>query len=147
MRAQQCRFLGLRQLAHLGIGLRIGGERLEVGDLGSDRAIGLDRFDHGAELGEFARQLDVGVGAQAAGQLAFHQFMASEQGVEPVLRQCDQSCNPSAAAKPSSLWRIDTLPTGCSSNGKMAVSPLRQSRSSSSALTGPTADGDSDSER
>ena len=125
----------------------VGGERFEVGDLGGDRAIGLDRLDHGAELGEFARQLDVASAAQVAGQLAFHECMAGEQGIEPVLRQRDQSCNPSAAAKPSSLWRIDTLPTGCSRNGKMAVSPLRQSRSSSSALTGPTADGDSDSER
>jgi hypothetical protein len=42
---------------------------------------------------------------------------------------------------------MDTLPTGCARNGKIACSPLRQSRSSSSALTGPTAEGDSDSER
>ncbi len=125
----------------------VGEQRFEIGDLGGDGAIGLDRLDHGTELGEFARQLDVGVGAQAAGELAFHHFVAGEQGIEPVLRQRDQSCKPSAAAKPSSFWRIDTLPTGCSRSGRMAASPLRQSRSSSSALTGPTADGDSDSER
>ncbi len=143
---EQRRPLGVGELAHLGIG-RVRRERLEVGDLGGDGAIGLDRLDDGRELGEFARQLDVVVAAQISRELAFHQVVAGEQGVELVLRQRNQSCSPSAAAKPSSLWRIDTLPTGCSRNGRIAVSPLRQSRSSSNALTGPTAEGDSDSDR
>ena len=112
LRACKAGFSAAGHFAHLGIGRGVRGERVEVGDLGGDGAIGLDRLDDGSELGEFARQLDVVVAAQIGRELALHQVVAGEQGIEAVLRQRDQSCSPSAAAKPSSLWRIDTLPTG-----------------------------------
>src|SRR6185437_215321 len=118
-----------------------------IGDFGRDGAVSLDRLNHRAELGKFTRQLDVSLGRKIGGQLAFHQGVAVEQGVELLLRQSNHSCRPSAAAKLSSLWRIDTLPTGCDKKGRIACSPLRQSSSSISALIGPTADGDNDSAR
>ena len=132
------------ELAHFCVGRGVVDECREFGDFPVGGAIGFDRFDDGAELGEFARQLDVGVGTQTAGELAFHQRMAGEQGVQFLLRQDGQSCNPSVAAKPSSLWRIDTLPTGCARQGRSISSPLRQSSPSRSAFTGPTAEGVSD---
>src|SRR5207247_2068254 len=127
---------------HFRIGRGVIGQRRKIGDLFVRIAIGFDRLDDRTESGEFPRQLDVSVGAQAARKLAFQQRVASEQGVHFLLRQYDQSCNPSAAAKFSSLWRIEMLPTGCSRLGKSMASPLRQSSSSSSAFTGPTAEGE-----
>ena len=38
------------------------------------------------------------------------------------------------------MWRMETLPTGCSRHGRRNSSALRQSRSSRSAFTGPTAE-------
>ena len=72
----------LRHVAHLGVGRGIGDQRFEVGDLGRDAAIGLDLLDHGAELGEFARQLDEGLRRQLARQLGLDRGMAGEQRVE-----------------------------------------------------------------
>ena len=139
--------LGIGELAHVCVGFRIIDKRGEIGDFLFGIAIGFDCRDDRAELGELARQLDVCVGTQAAGELAFHQRVAGEQRIELLLRQNDQSCRPSAAAKLSSLSRMETLPTGCSRQGRIAASPLRISSSSNSALTGPTADGDSESVR
>ena len=71
----------------VGVGRRIVDQRREIGDFPVGSAIGLDRFDHRAELGEFARQLDVGLRAQAARKLALHQGMAGKQRVQFLLRQ------------------------------------------------------------
>ena len=139
--------LGIGELAHVRVGFRIIDKRGEVGDFLFGIAIGLDRRDDGAELGEFPRQLDVSVRTQAAGELAFHQRVAGKQRIKLLLRQDNQSCSPSAAAKLSSLSRMETLPTGCSRQGRTAASPLRISSSSNSALTGPIADGESESVR
>src|SRR6476661_3598893 len=116
--------LKVGELAHFCVCRGVVDERREFGDLPVGGAIGFDRFDDGAELGEFARQLDVSVGTQAAGELAFHQRMAGEQGVQFLLGQDGQSCNPSVAAKPSSLWRIDTLPTGWDASSPHSVTGL-----------------------
>ena len=69
-----------------------------------DRAIGLDRLDHRRELGEFARQLDVGVGRDSCrASSASTSGMAGEQRVEFAFRAArSQSCRPSASAKASS---------------------------------------------
>ena len=124
--------------------MRVIDKRVKIDDFIFRAAIGLDFLDDRAELREFPRQLDVGIGAQSAGELAFHQGVAGKQCIKLLLWQDNQSCSPSAAAKLSSLSRMETLPIGCSRQGRRAASPLRISSSSNIALTGPTADGESE---
>ena len=102
---------------------------------------------HRPELGKFARKFYVGFRAQAARELAFHHGMAGKQRIHFLVWQYNQSCNPSEAAKLSSLCRMEMLPIGSFRLGNRTASPLRQSSSSSSAFTGPTAEGESDNVR
>src|SRR5262245_24574326 len=139
--------LHVGELADFGIGPRVIDQCCKLGDLLVGAAICPYCLDNRAEFGEFPRQPDVGIGSQSGGKLAFHHRVAGEQGIHFLLWQDYQSCNPSAAAKPSSFWRIDTLPTGFSRQGNSMASPLRQSRSRSNAFTGPTAEGVSESVR
>src|SRR5579872_5416009 len=141
------RLLRFRELAHLGTVLRVRDQRVEIGDFGFGGTIGFDDLDGGRKLSELARELDVSLRRKVGRHLVFHQRVAGNERVELLLRQRGQSCRPSAAANFSSCARTDTLPTGFSKSGRTACSPLRQSRSSSSAFTGPTIDGDSENER
>src|SRR5262249_13943840 len=139
--------LVVAKLSLLLVGAGIIDQRGKLSDFLIGAAIGFDRFDDWGEFGEFTRQFDVSVRSQSAGELAFHQCMAGKQSLHLLLGQDRQSCNPSAAAKVSSLWRMETLPTGCSRHDRRISSPFRQSRSSRSAFTGPTADGERDNVR
>src|SRR5262249_16986862 len=58
-----------------------------------------------------------------------------------------QICSPSSAANALSRSRIRRLPVGLSISGCMRAAALPALRSSSMALTGPTADGESENER
>src|SRR5215471_6536117 len=62
----ELRLLGGGHRAHFRIGRRVGDERIEARDLGNDGAIVLHRLDDGSELGELARELDVGLGRYRA---------------------------------------------------------------------------------
>ena len=153
------RLLGGRQLAHLGVGRGIVEHRLQPCDLGNDAAIVLHGLDDRSELGELARELDIDLGRQLLGELGFHHLVAGEQCVEFLFREhrslnplgttagSHQICSFWSAAKALSCSRIDTLPAGLSSSLPRRAAALPASSSSSMALTGPTADGDSDSER
>jgi hypothetical protein len=79
--------LGERQRAHFGVGCGIRNERIEPLDLGDDGAIALHRPDDGSELGEFARELDVGLGRHRVCELAFNRLVAGDECVEFLLRQ------------------------------------------------------------
>ena len=83
----ELRPLGERQRAHFGIGCGIRDERLEALDLGDDAAIVLHRLDDGSELGEFAGELDVGLGRHRVRELAFDRLMAGDECVEFLLRK------------------------------------------------------------
>src|SRR5262249_41867 len=58
-----------------------------------------------------------------------------------------QICSPCSAAKALSRSRIGGLPLGPSISGCIRAAALPALRSSSIALTGPTADGESENER
>ena len=60
---------------------------VEIGEFGGDAAIGLHAIGHRTELGEFARELDVGFGRQSLRQLGFDRRVAREQGVELGFRE------------------------------------------------------------
>ena len=51
-------------------------------ELALRRAIGFHRLDHRRQLGEFARQLHVGLGRQRGGKVAFERRMADDKRVE-----------------------------------------------------------------
>jgi hypothetical protein len=57
------------------------------------------------------------------------------------------NCKPSDSAKACKRWRIGTLPAGLSINGSISYAALLLSSSSNMALTGPSAEGVTDSER
>src|SRR5215831_15736419 len=82
----ELRLLGGGHRAHFGIGRRVGDERIEARDLGGDGAIVLHRLDDGSELGELARELDVGFGRHRARQLAFDRLVAGDERIEFWLR-------------------------------------------------------------
>src|SRR5262245_7628476 len=58
-----------------------------------------------------------------------------------------QICSPCSAAKVLSRLRIGRLPLGPSISGCIRAAALPALRSSSMALTGPTADGESENDR
>src|SRR5262247_2725151 len=82
----ELRLLGGGHRAHFGIGCRVGDERIEARDLGGDGAIVVHRLDDGSELGELARELDVGLGRHRARQLAFDRLVAGDERIEFWLR-------------------------------------------------------------
>ena len=93
-------------------------QRLDTGQFGGDGAIGLDLVDDRLELGEFARQGDEFVGAQAGrDELRLHRGMAGEQRIELAFWQRDhddssssvhQTGRPSASAKARRACRAAT---------------------------------------
>ena len=150
----EVRLLGGRHLAHLGVGRGIVEQRLEARDLGDHAAIVLHGLDDRPELGELARKLDIGLGRELPRELAFDRLVAGEQCVQFCFgqhsfspRMRGQICRFCSAANALSRSRIGTLPAGPSAARRAKRAALRASSSSSIALTGPTADGDSDSER
>ena len=76
-----------RERPHLGIGGRIGDQALEVGELGPGCAQRLDGIDQRTELGELARQSDIGVAFGAGRELGLDHLVAGEQRVEPGFRE------------------------------------------------------------
>ena len=157
--------LGLRHAAHLGIGRLVRYQRVDAGELGIDGAVGLHGRYQRIELGQFARDLDIVLGVHLAEQLGLQRGMVRQQDIEFGFREyrhgfvsnCKKgsSCgtkpryndSPSASANAVSFSRIDTLPDGASSSGAIMASAFLASRSRISALTGPCAVADSDSER
>ncbi len=79
--------LGERHRAHFGVGCGIRNERIEALDLGDDAAIVLHRPDDRSELGEFARELDVGLGRHRVRELAFDRLVAGDERVEFLFRK------------------------------------------------------------
>ncbi len=144
---RQLRFFRLGDRAHLRVGGRIGKQRFHPGELGQHRPIGVDRLDHGIELGKFARQANKGVRVERRGQLGLHRGMARRRSASSLVAGSIRAASLALRAKAVIRSRIDTLPTGCSISGRISSSALPQSRSSSIAFTGPTADGVSESER
>ena len=45
-------------------------------------AIGFDRLDYRRKLGEFARQLHIGLGRQHGGEIAFQRRMPGDERIE-----------------------------------------------------------------
>ena len=114
---------------------RIGEHRVEVGDFGAGRAIGLDRLDHRVEFGEFARQLDEGLAWQGRCRVrASTMRMADEQGVElcsaaKSSARCLQSCKSFGGRRRlRAVSRIETLPTGRVEQRQQRVARLCCSR-------------------
>ncbi len=141
-------FLGIGHGAHFGVGRAVVDQGFEIGDLGNHATVALDRIHDRAELGELARELDESLRRKLGRKLAFHRFVAGEQHVEFLFRKHDrQTCKPWAAANALMRSRIGTLPAGLSISGAISAAALPASSSSSIALTGPTAEGASDSER
>ena len=81
------RLLGRGHRAHFGVGGGVGDQGLETLDLADDVAIVPHRLDHGTELGEFARELDIGLGRHLGRKLAFDRPVAGEQRVEFLFRK------------------------------------------------------------
>ena len=79
--------LGGRHRPHFGVGGGIRDEGIEAVDLGDDVAIVPHRLDHGTELGELARELDIGLGRHLRRKLAFDRLVAREQRIEFLLRK------------------------------------------------------------
>ena len=82
--------LGLFRLgdgAHLGVGRGIGDQAREAVEFALRGAIGLHRLDHRRELGEFARQLDIGLGRHGGGEIAFERRVAGDKRIEFLIGQ------------------------------------------------------------
>src|SRR6266481_1949285 len=70
---------------------RVRDESVEAVDLRDDAAIVLHRLDDGSEFGEFARELNVGIGRHRACKLTFDRLMPGKQCVEFLLRKHDSA--------------------------------------------------------
>ena len=72
---------------HFGIGRGVVDQAIKIGEFGGNPAVGFDPVCHRAELGKFARELDVGLGRQRARQLSFDRRVACEQSVKLSYRE------------------------------------------------------------
>ena len=68
--------------AHFGVGRRVFDQTLDPVELALRRAIGFYRLDHRRQLGEFTRQLHIGLGRQRGGKVAFERRMADDKRVK-----------------------------------------------------------------
>ena len=128
MRSCNSRPLDVRKFAHLRIRAGIIDQRRKLGDFFLGAAIGFDRLDDRGEFGEFTRQLHVGVGSQIRwpDSLSTNAWRASRASIFCCGRTV-KAAIPHRPAKVSSVWRMETLPTGCSRHGRR--SSLRPSGS------------------
>jgi hypothetical protein len=69
--------------------LRIVHQRIEAGEVLGGTAVGPDRFDHGIELRQLARERDEGVRGLPGGERRRDDVVAGKDGVEPVRGRCD----------------------------------------------------------
>ena len=140
----------VRQLAHLGVGRGVGDQRLEIGELGRDAAIGLDPARPPGRVSANSRDSLTKVVAADnwSRQLGLDRRVAGEQGVELVFRQRRSQLQAFGGGEAaSSRSRIEPPAAGSRAAADSSAAAFLASRSSSIALTGPIADGDSDSER
>ncbi len=68
--------------AHFSVGRGIFDQALHPFQLAARRPIGFHRLDDRRELGEFARQLHVGLGRHRSAKLALERRMAGDESVE-----------------------------------------------------------------
>ena len=73
--------------AHFGVGRRIGDQAGQAVELALRGAIGIHRLDHRRKLGEFARELHVGLGRQRCREIAFQRRMPGDQRIEFLIGQ------------------------------------------------------------
>ena len=78
---------GLGDGAHFGVGRRIRDQARQPVELALRVAIGLHRLDHRRKLGEFARQLHIGLGRQRRREVAFERGMAGDERSEFLVGQ------------------------------------------------------------
>lgn len=74
--------LGLRHAAHLGVGRRIGDQRLGVGEFLDGGTIGLHRLDQRGDLGELARDLHIALGGELSQRFGLERGVMREQDVK-----------------------------------------------------------------
>ena len=81
--------LAFGERAHVAVGRAVGQHGVEIGDLVADVPVGLDGLDERLKLGEFARQLHIGVAVRPGREVGLDRPEPGHQRIELGLRERD----------------------------------------------------------